>query len=131
MAPMRAGPRVAVRGIGLVRILRFGGAALVQKDGQEHVGRHLEELRLPVLERGLGEVAGAEVLAHGERRFTVRAPLLVAGPLSHHDLPDEEDEKQQHHHDRQAVVAQDAPHGTRVALPPRAGQSRRSRTGHR
>jgi hypothetical protein len=82
---------VVLRVVALVlRLLRLGRAELHQEGRQEDVQAHLEELALPVLERRLAEVPGAEVLAQQRRRLAVCGLLVVVLPLTGQGLADEE-----------------------------------------
>jgi hypothetical protein len=54
-----------------IRVFRLGRTPLVEKGGQHHVGAHLEELALPVLEDRLDEVAAPQVLDVADGRPSV------------------------------------------------------------
>src|SRR5215207_6387892 len=54
-----------------IRVFGFGRTPLVEKGGQHHVGAHLEELALPVLENGLDEVTAPQVLDVADGRPSV------------------------------------------------------------
>ena len=57
-------------------ILRLRRALLEQEDRQQHVGGHLQELTLPVLEDRGDEVTAGKVGAEADSRQRVKAELL-------------------------------------------------------
>ena len=89
--------------------LELGRSALEQECGQDDVGRHLQELALPVLEDRRGEVAAPEILQQPERRATmlyedgvVRFP---SGQAHRHDGEEKEGTERY----GESVVAQKCP----------------------
>ena len=65
-----------------------------EPDREQHVDAHLQELRLPVLERRLAEVGRGEVLAERHRRLAVGELLLVVRPETGQRLAAEPDREE-------------------------------------
>src|SRR5829696_3974271 len=72
--------RVTVHILSHAGALGLRGTALIQPRCQHDVERHLEELALPILERGLSEMAGLYITNESDRGCGVLALLLVENP---------------------------------------------------
>jgi hypothetical protein len=104
-ARVRVQRGVAADGLGL------GRAPLHQPGGEEHVDAHLEELGLPVLERGLAERGPGQVLGEAHRGLAMGDLLLVVCAVARPRLaPEPDHEERPDGDDGQAVVTDEPAH---------------------
>ncbi len=102
--PLADGPRGGTRlntifFLGFVQWPGFSGPLLAKGDSQQNIHAHLEELALPVLERGADEVPALEVLPQVQRCTVCVRELLIVRQKAGPHLPAQEAEKEQEQHD--------------------------------
>ena len=107
--------RSFVLGVVLVGLLGLRRALLEQEHGQQDVGRHLEELALPVLEHRRDEVAAGQVIQKADRGQTMQAEFLGIGPPACQCLANEGDQEQGKQRET-AIVTQEPTHTTTLTL---------------
>src|SRR5574338_1236040 len=86
-------------------VTRFGTAAMDQERGENHHREQLQELRLPVLERGLEPIPDVPGAAEQLRGLVMA--VLVGGERypAEKRVPDPGSEEQSGEHDAQGVIA--------------------------
>jgi hypothetical protein len=117
---MRLRVQVPVAGR-VVGIARLGRAFLDQHRGQDDIGRHLQELALPILEHGRDEFGIERIGRQRQSRPAVPGQLLVLDHPARDPLADYAGQEEQHQGDREAVVFEQLGHGvppfSRASMP--------------
>ncbi|MNS50354.1 hypothetical protein D3C72_829990 [compost metagenome] len=94
----------------------FRRTLLDQEGGQDHIGRHLQELALPVLEDGRQEWSAAEVFHQRAAVLAVTQGVRRLDPPPCYGVADNAGGEEEQKKKRQAVVAQDPHNVLRVPL---------------
>jgi hypothetical protein len=105
-----------ILGVVLIRLLGLRGPLLEQEDGEQHVGRHLEELAFPVLEHRRDEVAAGQIGQETDGREFMQAQFLGLGSPSRERLADKGNQEQAEQCHRESIVPQEPSHTPDLTL---------------
>ena len=107
---MPAEARVLIDCVRLVGVFGFRGSFLKEEHREDDIGRHLEELALPILEDRFQKVTAADIVSQGQCWPAVDLLIFIVLPEARECLAGEEEKKPSEHYQRKTVVAEERFH---------------------